>query len=55
MPRRPPLLGYMQSPAQRLLGARGSIGGRAELIEAHDYDTKYAMHCARLGFQCQEP
>jgi uncharacterized protein len=52
--------GYMQSQALRLLGLRGGGhgrrggGGRAELIEAHGYDTKYAMHCARLGFQCNE-
>lgn len=52
--------GYMHSQAQRLLGTKGrghgvrGSGGRQELIEAHGYDTKYAMHCARLGFQCQE-
>lgn len=52
--------GYMQSQAQRLLGTRGGGhgirggGGRPELIAAHGYDTKYAMHCARLGFQCEE-
>lgn len=52
--------GYMQSQAQRLLGLRGSGhgrrggGGREELIEAYGYDTKYAMHAARLGFQCKE-
>ena len=52
--------GYMQSQAMRLLGLRGGGhgrrggGGREELIEAHGYDTKYAMHCARLGFQCIE-
>ncbi|CAN5652838.1 hypothetical protein BH24ACT4_BH24ACT4_07090 [soil metagenome] len=52
--------GYMQSQAQRLLGTRGGShgqrgnGGREELIAAHGYDTKYAMHCARLGFQCIE-
>ena len=52
--------GYMQSQAKRLLGtgggghgARGS-GGRTELINEYGYDTKYAMHCARLGFQCIE-
>jgi uncharacterized protein len=49
--------GYMQAQAQRLLGVRGGGhgvrggGGRLELIDAHGYDTKYAMHCARLGFQ----
>ena len=52
--------GYMQSQARRLLGVvggghgkRGS-GGREELINEFGYDTKYAMHCARLGFQCLE-
>ena len=34
-------------------GRRGG-GGREELISEHGYDTKYAMHCARLGFQCIE-
>jgi hypothetical protein len=49
--------GYMQSQAMRLLGTRGGGHGRRgggqreELIAAHGYDTKYAMHCARLGFQ----
>lgn len=52
--------GYMQGQALRLLGLRSSGhgrrggGGREELIAAHGYDTKYAMHCARLGFQCRE-
>lgn len=52
--------GYMQSQAQRLLGTRGGRHGRRgggqreELTEEFGYDTKYAMHCARLGFQCIE-
>ena len=53
--------GYMQSQAGRLLGIRTSSGhgrrgggGREELISQFGYDTKYAMHCSRLGFQCQE-
>jgi hypothetical protein len=52
--------GYMQSQAMRLLGLRGGGhgrrggGGRVELIAEHGYDTKYAMHAARLGFQCVE-
>jgi uncharacterized protein len=52
--------GYMQSQAERLLGVRvggggrRGQGGREELISEFGYDTKYAMHCARLGFQCQE-
>ena len=47
----------MLSQGQRLLGLRGrghgirGSGGRVELIEAHGYDTKFAMHAARLGFQ----
>ena len=49
--------GYMQAQAQRLLGVRGGGhgvrggGARPELVAEHGYDTKYAMHCARLGFQ----
>lgn len=49
--------GYMESQALRLLGLRGGghgsqgSGRREELVAAHGYDTKYAMHCARLGFQ----
>jgi hypothetical protein len=52
--------GYMQSQAKRLLGTRGGghgqrgSGQREELVAAHGFDTKYAMHCARLGFQCVE-
>jgi hypothetical protein len=52
--------GYMRSQAMRLLGLRGGGhgvrggGGREELIAAHGFDTKYAMHCSRLGFQCLE-
>ena len=33
---------------------RTTRGPRDELIAEHGYDTKYAMHCARLGFQCIE-
>ncbi len=49
--------GYMKSQAERLLGLAGGRHGRRgggqrqELIDTHGYDTKYAMHCARLGFQ----
>lgn len=52
--------GYMQSQGERLMGTRGGGHGRRgggrreELVAAHGYDTKYAMHCARLGFQCLE-
>lgn len=49
--------GYMESQAVRLLGIGGSKHGgrggqpRLELVNEFGYDTKYAMHCARLGFQ----
>ena len=50
--------GYMQSQAVRLLGiggdrhGRGGATAREHLNKAAvGYDTKYAMHCARLGFQ----
>lgn len=52
----PRYLGYMQAQTMRLLGLRGDGhaprggGGREEPIGEHGYDTKYAMHAARLGF-----
>jgi hypothetical protein len=52
--------GYMRGQAERLLGTRGGGHGRRgggrrpELEAAHGFDTKYAMHAARLGFQCIE-
>lgn len=45
-------LGYATQQRQRLLGERGQMNvKRPELVEAHGYDTKYAMHMLRLGFQ----
>lgn len=45
-------LGYMTQQRQRLLGERGQMNvKRPELVEAHGYDTKYAMHMLRLGYQ----
>lgn len=47
-------LGYLQAQRQRLLGERGNGGHgkpRHELIEKFGFDTKYAMHMLRLGFQ----
>jgi hypothetical protein len=49
VPEIPPLLGTRGGGH----GARGG-GKREELVAAHGYDTKYAMHCARLVFQCIE-
>jgi uncharacterized protein len=44
--------GYLHAQKQRLLGIRGQMRvTRTELIERHGYDTKFAMHAVRLGFQ----
>jgi predicted nucleotidyltransferase len=45
-------LGYLRGQKERLLGTRGQKNvNRPELVEAHGFDTKYAMHAARLGYQ----
>src|SRR5262245_2883454 len=45
-------LGYLRGQKERLLGACGQKRvNRPELVEAHGFDTKYAMHAARLGYQ----
>ena len=45
-------LGYLRGQKERLLGTRGQKRvNRPELVDAHGYDTKYAMHAARLGYQ----
>ena len=45
-------LGYLQAQRERLLGQRGQMRvTRTELIERHGYDTKFAMHAVRLGYQ----
>ena len=45
-------LGYMTSQKERLFGERGQMRvHRPELIEKHGYDTKYAGHALRLGYQ----
>jgi hypothetical protein len=45
-------LGYLRAQRERLLGERGQMRvTRTELIEAHGYDTKFAMHALRLGYQ----
>lgn len=45
-------LGYLRAQRERLLGLRGQMRvTRTELIEAHGYDTKFAMHALRLGYQ----
>jgi hypothetical protein len=45
-------LGYLRGQKEWLLGTRGQKRvNRPELVEAHGFDTKYAMHAARLGYQ----
>lgn len=45
-------LGYMQDQRERMLGLRGGAHtNRPELVGLHGYDTKYAGHYIRLGFQ----
>ena len=48
-------LGYLSAQKQRLLGERGQRRvKRPELEQAHGFDTKYAMHTLRLGYQGRE-
>ncbi len=45
-------LGYLTAQKQRLVGERGGKDvNRPELVEKYGFDTKYAMHMLRLGFQ----
>lgn len=45
----PRFLGYSNSNMTKL-----ETSGRRDLIEAHGFDTKAAMHAIRLGLQCEE-
>lgn len=45
-------LGYMRQQMERWQGYRGQRNvTRPELVEAYGFDTKYAAHIIRLGFQ----
>jgi predicted nucleotidyltransferase len=45
-------LGYMIAQMQRLKGERGQMRTtRQPLIDKYGFDTKYAMHVLRLGYQ----
>lgn len=46
----PKYRGYMQAQRDRLLGLRGGRHGHMRETDA-GFDTKYAMHAARLGYQ----
>jgi predicted nucleotidyltransferase len=48
-------LGYMEAQLQRLKGERGQMRTtRQTLIDEYGFDTKYAMHVLRLGYQGKE-
>ncbi|GAA3155701.1 hypothetical protein GCM10010531_03740 [Blastococcus jejuensis] len=44
-------LGYLQAQKAAMTGEVGAHTNRPELVAQHGYDTKYAMHALRLGFQ----
>jgi len=44
-------LGYLKGQKAAMTGQAGAHTNRPELIAAHGYDTKYAMHALRLGLQ----
>lgn len=48
-------LGYLRAQRMRLEGTRGQMRvNRDDLVGAHGYDTKYAMHAMRLAMQGYE-
>jgi hypothetical protein len=44
-------LGYLQAQKAAMTGEASAHTNRPELVAAHRYDTKYAMHALRLGLQ----
>ena len=46
-------LGYLESQRERMVGQgkQNRVPKRPELIEKYGFDTKYASHAARLGWQ----
>ena len=44
-------LGYLESQLKAMTGQRAARTNRPELVAEHGYDTKFAMHAARLGVQ----
>jgi predicted nucleotidyltransferase len=44
--------GYLRAQREKLLGQRGQMRvTRQDLIDQHGFDTKFAMHALRLGYQ----
>ncbi len=44
-------LGYLDRQRRRMNGELAQTTSRPELVELHGYDTKFAMHALRLGYQ----
>lgn len=44
-------LGYLRGQREKLLGQRGNVTKRPELVERYGFDTKFAYHMVRLGLQ----
>lgn len=47
-------LGYMQGQRAKMLGLKSNRVKRPDLVEKHGFDTKFAYHMLRLGYQGQE-
>jgi hypothetical protein len=47
-------IGYLRSQREAMTGESGAHTNRPELVAAHGYDTKFAMHALRLGVQGTE-
>ena len=43
--------GYLRAQRAAMVGTVGAPTNRPELVAAHGYDTKHAMHALRLGLQ----
>jgi predicted nucleotidyltransferase len=44
-------LGYLVAQKQKMRGERAHTVNRPELVAKYGYDTKFAMHALRLGFE----
>jgi len=44
-------LGYLRAQKEKMLGIRCHTVNRPELVEKYGYDTKFAHHALRLGYQ----
>jgi len=47
-------LGYLKAQRAAITGEKSAHTNRPELVAAHGYDVKFAMHALRLGIQGEE-